>query len=114
MQTSIPTVVITYVILVLLLGILVFAHPTIRSKRHNTFEKTHRFLGWTATALVWCQVRSYPSFSGEILKLLQFILLTNDYREEGQQLGMALVGSAPFWLLVVLTGNCQGLGRTRV
>ncbi|KDR82824.1 hypothetical protein GALMADRAFT_134375 [Galerina marginata CBS 339.88] len=88
-KTSIPTVAITYVILVFLLGIVVFAHPTIRSKRHNTFEKTHRFLGWTSTALVWCQI----------------VLLTNDYKEEGQHLGMALVKSAPFWLLVVLTGS---------
>ncbi|KAF8903152.1 nonribosomal peptide synthetase 12 [Gymnopilus junonius] len=88
-KTSISTVVVTYLILVLLLGILVFAHPSIRSKKHNTFEKTHRFLGWTATALVWCQ----------------FVLLTNDYKHDGQRLGMTLVKSAPFWLLVILTGS---------
>ncbi|KAF8158152.1 nonribosomal peptide synthetase 12 [Crassisporium funariophilum] len=88
-KTSIPTVVITYCILVFLMGVVVFAHPTVRSKRHDSFEKTHRFLGWTSTALVWCQ----------------FVLLTNDYKSEGQTLGKALVGSAPFWLLVVLTAS---------
>jgi hypothetical protein len=49
-------VILTYCILVLLLGIVVSAIPVIRSKYHNRFEVTHRFLGWTATLLVWCQV----------------------------------------------------------
>ncbi|PPQ91669.1 hypothetical protein CVT25_012882 [Psilocybe cyanescens] len=88
-KISIPTIVITYIILLLLIGIVIFAHPTIRSKKHNTFEKMHRFLGWTATGLVWCQ----------------FVLLTNDYKEEGQQLGMVMIKSPPFWLLVILTGS---------
>ncbi|KAH9480438.1 Adenylate-forming reductase 03009 [Psilocybe cubensis] len=88
-KISIPTIVITYCILTLLIGIVIFAYPTIRSKKHNTFEKMHRFLGWTATALVWCQ----------------FVLLTNDYKEEGQRLGMVMIKSPPFWLLVILTGS---------
>ncbi len=49
--------VLTYCILVLLLGIVISAIPVLRSKHHNRFEVTHRFLGWTATLLVWCQVR---------------------------------------------------------
>ncbi|KAF8967152.1 nonribosomal peptide synthetase 12 [Flammula alnicola] len=76
-KTSAPTVAVTYCILVFLLGIVIFAHPAIRSKRHNSFEKTHRFLGWTSTALVWCQ----------------FVLLTNDYKDEGRSLGLTLVKS---------------------
>ncbi|KAF4617144.1 hypothetical protein D9613_005935 [Agrocybe pediades] len=88
-KISMATLAVTYIILVFLLGIVIFAHPTLRSKRHNTFEKVHRFLGWTSTALVWCQ----------------FVLLTNDYKAEGQSLGMALVKAPPFWLLVILTGS---------
>ncbi|KAG6809976.1 hypothetical protein H0H92_013825 [Tricholoma furcatifolium] len=80
------TLVVTYVILVLLLTILIFAHPTLRKKFHDNFEATHRFLGWSATALVWIQV----------------ILLTNDFRGH-TSLGMALVRSAPWWLIVVAT-----------
>ncbi len=38
------------------LGIVVFAYPTFRIKRHDTFERMHRLMGWTATALVWSQV----------------------------------------------------------
>jgi hypothetical protein len=47
---------VTYAILALLLGIVVFAHPKMRQKYHDNFEVTHRFLGWTGTALVWVQV----------------------------------------------------------
>lgn len=98
--------VVTYCILILLLGIVAFAHPTLRSKRHNSFEKAHRFLGWTATALVWCQVRSTCNImSSYNLTILKFVLLANDYKLETQSLGMTLVKSAPFWLLVVLTGT---------
>lgn len=56
-KTSLPTVIVTYCILVLLLVIVLNAIPALRSKHHNRFEVTHRFLGWAATLLVWCQVR---------------------------------------------------------
>ncbi|KAK0482251.1 hypothetical protein IW261DRAFT_1467023 [Armillaria novae-zelandiae] len=74
-----------YIILAFLTSIVIFAHPTLRVKRHDTFERVHRFMGWTATALVWSQVRTMSS------------LLTNDHRGE-RTLGAALVHSAPFWL----------------
>ncbi|TBU28644.1 nonribosomal peptide synthetase 12 [Dichomitus squalens] len=86
-QTSIATLAITYFILVLLIGIVLFAYPKVRSTHHDAFERSHRFLGWTATALVWCQV----------------ILLTNDYRSPEETLGHALVHAPPFWLVTVMT-----------
>ncbi|KAH9065350.1 hypothetical protein EDB87DRAFT_1595365 [Lactarius vividus] len=85
--TSLLTVVLTYCILVLLLGIVISAIPALRSKHHNRFEVTHRFLGWTATLLVWCQV----------------ISLTNDYRRQDQSLGHSLLYAAPFWLVLAMT-----------
>lgn len=84
---SIPTVAITYSILLLLLLIIFFAYPALRTSKHDNFERTHRFFGWTCTALVWVQV----------------VLLTNDYKEPGLALGSALVKSAPFWLVVIMT-----------
>ncbi|KAG5648425.1 hypothetical protein DXG03_004999 [Asterophora parasitica] len=87
--TSPATVGVTYAILALLLGILAFAHPRVRVKFHDSFEASHRFMGWSATAFVWAQV----------------VLLTNDYRPAEQPLGKALISSASFWLLVVLTGG---------
>ncbi|OCH91225.1 nonribosomal peptide synthetase 12 [Obba rivulosa] len=86
-KTSAPTVAVTYFILILLLGIVTFAYPRFRTLHHDAFERTHRFLGWSATALVWCQV----------------ILLTNDYRNPGQSLSQALVHAPPFWLVMVMT-----------
>ncbi|KAI0699277.1 nonribosomal peptide synthetase 12 [Cerioporus squamosus] len=86
-ETSVATVAITYFILMLLIGIVLFAYPKVRSTHHDAFERTHRFLGWSATVLVWCQV----------------VLLTNDYRSPGQTLGHALVHAPPFWLVTVMT-----------
>ncbi|KAI0051393.1 nonribosomal peptide synthetase 12 [Auriscalpium vulgare] len=85
--TSISTLAVTYCILFLLLGIVILAYPRFRTLHHNKFEIAHRFLGWTATALVWCQI----------------IMLTNDYRHPGQSLGQALIRSAPFWLVTIMT-----------
>ncbi|KAK0192197.1 hypothetical protein F5146DRAFT_1102252 [Armillaria mellea] len=72
--TSVATVVLTYIILAFLTSIVIFAHPTLRVKRHDTFERVHRFMGWTVTALVWSQARG-----------------ASDH---------ALVHSAPFWLMI--------------
>ncbi|THH21034.1 hypothetical protein EW146_g431 [Bondarzewia mesenterica] len=90
--TSVATLVMTYLILVLLLGIVSLAYPKLRIMYHDHFEATHRFLGWTAVALVWCKV----------------VLLTNDYRPESQTLGNALVKSAPFWMVLILTLSIIG------
>ncbi|KAG2017477.1 nonribosomal peptide synthetase 12 [Coprinopsis cinerea AmutBmut pab1-1] len=86
-KTSVRTVAITYVILAELLGILIFAYPALRKKMHDTFENTHRYLGWTALALVW----------------IQFMFLTIDYLPEGQTLGQTLVKSPHFWLVIIFT-----------
>ncbi|KAH9891683.1 nonribosomal peptide synthetase 12 [Cubamyces lactineus] len=88
-KTSVATVAVTYFILALLIGIILFAYPKVRTTHHDAFERTHRFLGWSTAALVWVQV----------------ILLTNDYRPRDQPLHQALVHSAAFWLVVVLTGS---------
>jgi len=86
-RTSLLTLVLSYWILFLLIGIVTFAFPKVRSVAHDKFERTHRFLGWTATAFVWAQVVS----------------LINDYRAPGQSLGHALVMAPPFWLVCALT-----------
>ncbi|KAF5388425.1 hypothetical protein D9615_000845 [Tricholomella constricta] len=88
-QTSAATVGVTYAILALLILILIFAYPIIRVKFHDNFEVTHRFMGWTVTALVWVQV----------------VLLANDYKPAEQPLGKALLRSAPFWMIAVMTAS---------
>ncbi|KAF4590153.1 putative NRPS-like protein biosynthetic cluster [Pleurotus pulmonarius] len=88
-QISIATVAITYWILLLILLIIFFAYPTLRTSKHDHFERAHRFLGWSCTALVWAQV----------------ILLINDFKAPDQTLGSALVSSPPFWLVVIMTAS---------
>ncbi|KAI0822223.1 hypothetical protein BC628DRAFT_1421912 [Trametes gibbosa] len=84
---TVPTLVFTYIILALLVGMLVFAHPKLRIRRHDTFEATHRFMGWTAIALVWCLV----------------MFLIKDYKLPTQTLGQAAVRSPPFWLVLIMS-----------
>jgi len=48
--------IVTWVVLILLVIILLLALPSLRSRYHNTFEITHRFLGWTCIALFWTQL----------------------------------------------------------
>ncbi|KAK7046944.1 putative three-domain protein adenylation-thiolation-dehydrogenase [Favolaschia claudopus] len=87
-HASVATVAVSYSILLLLFGMVIFAYPALRTKRHDTFERVHRYLGWTSVILVWAQV----------------VLLTNDYRGK-LSLSRALVHSAPFWMLLVMTAS---------
>ncbi|KAI9837104.1 MAG: hypothetical protein M1819_000755 [Sarea resinae] len=45
--------IITYALLSLLIAISISAHPRIRAVAHNSFERIHRFAGWTALILFW-------------------------------------------------------------
>ncbi|KIK52036.1 hypothetical protein GYMLUDRAFT_50104 [Collybiopsis luxurians FD-317 M1] len=87
-QISVPTLGITYSILLLLLVIVVTAYPAFRSRRHDSFECTHRFMGWIAVGLVWAQV----------------VLLNNDFREH-LSLAHSLRINPTFWLVVILTAS---------
>jgi hypothetical protein len=88
-QVSVATTIFTWFILAELCTIMALAYPILRSRFHNQFEKSHRFLGWTATAIVW----------------IQSILIINDYRKPGETLGHALSHSTSFWLVVIFTAS---------
>ncbi|KAL2158273.1 hypothetical protein VTH06DRAFT_4594 [Thermothelomyces fergusii] len=81
---------VSYSIIVLLVSMVVSAHPEARRRMHNWFENIHRFMGWTAIALFWALV----------------IMLASDSvgGGGGAALGRALAASPPFWMLVVITG----------
>ncbi|KAI9818920.1 MAG: hypothetical protein M1827_007741 [Pycnora praestabilis] len=83
--------VITYLLLVILVSVLIFAFPRFRQLYHNSFEAMHRFAGWTALGMFW----------------VQSIIVTNALRKEqpGSSLGMALVTSPTFWFLAVSTSS---------
>ncbi|KAJ5160076.1 uncharacterized protein N7482_007080 [Penicillium canariense] len=83
---SAAPVALAYIILVLLLAIIVVAHPTFRMKRHDYFELTHRFSGWLVVAMF---VALLLVFAHEISQA------------QGQPLGRFLVTLPAFWCLVL-------------
>lgn len=83
------TLAFTYVLLFLLLIALFLAYPGMHKKVHSSFEASHRLLGWGVIILVWVQT----------------ILITSDYQTAPQSLGMALVQSGPFWLVILMIAS---------
>ncbi|KAH7359416.1 surfactin synthetase subunit 3 [Plectosphaerella cucumerina] len=84
---TLPTIILTYMILALLVAMLIMAYPTIRAKVHDQFEWTHRFAGWTALGLVWAQL----------------VLSANTASLPGQSLGDSLAKTPALWLLALTT-----------
>ncbi|NUS62910.1 MAG: hypothetical protein HOQ46_04600 [Saccharothrix sp.] len=64
----------TWAILALMAAMVVFALPGLRARRHDVFERVHRFAGWTVLALFAVDSSRQPGF----------------------------VGSAQFWLLLLV------------
>jgi hypothetical protein len=83
---SVGILVVTPAILTLLLLIGVVALPPIRARFHNSFERTHRFGGWTLLVLFWAQT----------------VIFAYDQRGTAS-LGSALLSSPGFWMLIILT-----------
>ena len=50
---NISVLALAYVLLLLFTAIVVFAHPKLRQKSHNTFERIHRFAGWVCSMIFW-------------------------------------------------------------
>ncbi|KAJ9504401.1 hypothetical protein H2202_000457 [Exophiala xenobiotica] len=87
-QTAIPAI--TVVLDILLISILVTAHPGVRARLHNLFEVIHRFAGWTSIILIW----------------VLFGLLTDAVvQSTGTNITIpeAIAYSPVFWTLVVTT-----------
>lgn len=84
---SLASIVVSWLISALCCTMVGFAYPTVRKHYHNTFEMVHRFMGWTALILFW----------------VKNVLGAYDTTAPGDDVGMTLVRSAGFWLLVVAT-----------
>ncbi|KAH8652692.1 nonribosomal peptide synthetase 12 [Tricladium varicosporioides] len=87
-ETSIPVLVITYLLDALLLTIVALAHPIFRAKFHNHFEMAHRFLGWTSLALFWVQT---------------ILSAASSSTASGLPLGKVVLQTPGVWLLAVAT-----------
>lgn len=70
----------------LLLGIVMTARPSMRAKRHDLFERVHRFGGWGLSALFWIGA-----------------VLLADERRGAESLLTALAGTPTVWVLVLTT-----------
>ncbi|KAL2269227.1 hypothetical protein VTJ83DRAFT_4073 [Remersonia thermophila] len=80
----------SYLVLVLLVCMLISAHPSIRRAMHNWFEGIHRFMGWLAVILLWAQL---------------LLLAADAGMSQGatSSFGEALVRSPTFWMLIAIT-----------
>ncbi|KAM3526668.1 hypothetical protein MY4038_006711 [Beauveria bassiana] len=85
---SLASIVVSWLIGALCCTMIGFAYPTFRKRYHNTFEQSHRFMGWTTLLLFWVKT---------VLNAM------DTAQQPGQDLGMTLVQSPAFWLLVVAT-----------
>ena len=82
---GVANVAVSSVVASLIVVIVVMARPSSRAKRHDTFEATHRFLGWAVLVLVW-------------LNTIVFMAS----RAHGSAVS-ALLTAPTFWLLVLTT-----------
>ncbi|MCJ1373656.1 hypothetical protein MMC20_004885 [Loxospora ochrophaea] len=84
---NVLVLVITYILVLLLLSLAVFAVPKFRFKSHNTFENVHRLAGWLSLALFW----------------ILLPVLANSLRPLAgdDSLGVFLAKTPAFWFLLV-------------
>ena len=71
----------------LLIAIIVFAQPQMRSRYHDYFETTHRFLGWAAILCFW----------------IQLVLLVRGQSSELHSWHSVLSSTPTFWFLLVIS-----------
>ncbi|KAG7289949.1 hypothetical protein NEMBOFW57_006326 [Staphylotrichum longicolle] len=79
---------VSYVILLLLVSMLVSAHPHLRRTMHNWFEGIHRCMGWLAILLFWAQA---------------MLLAVDSTQTSGTSFGKTLLVSPNFWMLIPIT-----------
>lgn len=81
--------VLTLVIASLLTTIILLSLPAVRARHHNTWELTHRFLGWTCVLLFWAQLLLLTSYTSSLHPEHSF--------------AKSLTHSPTFWALLTIT-----------
>ncbi|GAB2965799.1 ferredoxin reductase domain-containing protein [Saccharothrix stipae] len=67
----------TWTILGLLTAMVVFALPALRARRHDVFERVHRFAGWTVLVLFAVHASRQPGFVGSTQFWLLLLVVTS-------------------------------------
>ena len=78
----------TIVTLAIFVVMIVLSHPYIRRRKHDIWEASHRFGGWTATALVWAQA---------------LVLIVVQAHATQRPVSNVLVNTPIFWFLFLIT-----------
>lgn len=84
---SLASIVVSWLICALCCTMIGFAYPSFRKRYHNTFEQSHRFMGWTVLLLFWVKT----------------ILGAKDTATTDHDIGKILIKTPAFWLLLVST-----------
>lgn len=92
-QKDITTLALACVLLLLLSMIVIFALPSFRQSRHNTFEVIHRFAGWLSLILFWVELLVFTRAQINNLP-------TGTARPP---YGKVLIMEPAFWFLIVTT-----------
>jgi len=82
---SIAAAVLAYIIMLLLVVIIAFATAPMRGRFHNSFELTHRYLGWTIIGMLWALIPLCAASEPE------------------KSLTNAVVTHPAFWMLAITT-----------
>ncbi len=67
----------TWTILALMAAMVVFALPSLRARRHDLFERVHRFAGWTVLVLFAVHSSRQPGFVGSAQFWLLLLVVTS-------------------------------------
>lgn len=86
-EMTVPIIVLAYALLMVLIAIIVVAHPTFRVKRHDDFELIHRFSAWLAVV---------------IFLVLLLVFSDQASRAQGVSLGQYLLSLPAFWFILVI------------
>ena len=81
--------ILTLVISSLLITIIILSFPRLRVRHHDTWELTHRFLGWLSIALFWAQIMLLTSYNCTSASSILF--------------GVLLIRTPTFWTLAPIT-----------
>ncbi|KAF2280966.1 acetyl-CoA synthetase-like protein [Westerdykella ornata] len=83
---DVPSLILTYIIMIIFIAMVSMSHPTMRAQHHDAWELIHRFGGWTALLLLW----------------IQAFLTTKTFQYDLPPT-IAYRYSPPVWLLAVVT-----------
>lgn len=88
----------TLLIASLLVAIVVLSLPGVRVRYHDTWELTHRFLGWLSIALFWAQILLMTQYTTTVISLS-----SPSPTDQTSSFVQTLIVTPTFWILIATT-----------